>query len=71
MVTPDNLGNQKYLCLMLHSLILKVTKFQLPPPERLSTVVKNILGDHHVPPMSNGVKGTKWSAGCHLLIAPL
>ena len=28
---------------MLHRLILKVTKFQLPPPERLSTVVKNIL----------------------------
>ena len=29
---------------MLHRLILKVTKFQLPPPKRLSTVVKNILG---------------------------
>ena len=28
---------------MLHTLILKFTKFQLPPPERLSTVVKNIL----------------------------
>ena len=31
-------------------LILKVNKFQLPPPKRLSTVVKNILGGHHVPP---------------------
>ena len=49
MVTPDNLGNQKYLFLMLHRLILKVTKLQLPPPKRLSTVVKNILGGHHAP----------------------
>ena len=31
-------------------LILKVTKFQLPPPERLSTLVKNILGGHHGTP---------------------
>ena len=29
---------------MLNGLILKVTKFQLPPPKRLGTVVKNILG---------------------------
>ena len=31
---------------MLHMLILKVkvTKFQLLPPKRLSTVVKNIIG---------------------------
>ena len=29
---------------MLHRLILKVTKFQLSPPERLTTVVKNIGG---------------------------
>ena len=29
---------------MLHRVILKVTKFQLPPPKRLNTVVKNILG---------------------------
>ena len=28
---------------MHHRLILKVTKFQLPPPKRLSTVVKNIF----------------------------
>ena len=35
---------------MLHRLILKVTKFQLPPPKRLGTVVKNILGGHHGPP---------------------
>ena len=35
---------------MLNRLILKVTKFQLPPPKRLGTVVKNILGGHHAPP---------------------
>ena len=29
---------------MLHRLILKVKKFQLPPPNRLSTVVKNMSG---------------------------
>ena len=44
MVTTDNVGNQKYLFVMLHRLILKVTKFQLPPLKRLSTVVKNIWG---------------------------
>ena len=43
---------------MPHRLILKVTEFQLPPPKRLGTVVKNILGGHHGPPMSNRVKGT-------------
>ena len=32
---------------MLHRSILKVTKFQLPPPKCLSTVVKNILDGHH------------------------
>ena len=32
---------------MLHRLILEVTKFQIPPPKRLGTVVKNILGGHH------------------------
>ena len=36
--------------MMLNRLILKVTKFQLPPPKRLGTVVKNILGGHHAPP---------------------
>ena len=42
---------------MLNRLILKVTKFQLPPPKRLGTVVKNILGGHHAPPpLSNRVK---------------
>ena len=35
---------------MLNRLILKVTKFQLPPPKRLGTVVKNILGGHQGPP---------------------
>ena len=29
---------------MLNRLILKVTEFQLLPPKRLGTVVKNILG---------------------------
>ena len=41
---------------MLHRLVLKSTKFQLPRPKRLSTVVKNILGGHHAP-MSNKVNG--------------
>ena len=41
---------------MLHRLILKVRKFQLPTPiKRLSTVVKNILGAI-MHPMSNRVK---------------
>ena len=45
---------------MPHRLILKVTKFQLPPPKRLVTVVKNILGGHHgPPPMSNRVKSNE------------
>ena len=43
--------------LMLHRLILKVTKFQLPPPKRFGTVVKNIFeGAIMPPPMSNRVK---------------
>ena len=50
---------------MLHRLILKVTKFQLPPPKRLGTMGKNILGGHNAPPpMSNRVKvplGTRGS----------
>ena len=42
---------------MPNRLILKVTKFQLLPPKRLGTVVKNILGAIMPPPlMSNGVK---------------
>ena len=42
---------------MLHRLILKVAKFQLLPPKRLDTMVKNTLGGHHAPPpMSNRVK---------------
>ena len=35
---------------MLHRLISKITKFQLPPPKRLSIVVKNILGAIMPPP---------------------
>ena len=34
---------------MLNRSILKVTKFQLPPLNRLATVDKNILGAHHAP----------------------
>ena len=34
---------------MPHRLILIVTKFQLPPPTHLGTVVKNILEGHHAP----------------------
>ena len=41
---------------MLNRLILKVTKFQLPPPKRLGTVLKNILGAIMPPNMSNRVK---------------
>ena len=44
---------------MLNRLILKVTKFQLPPPMRLGTVVKNILWGAIMAPMSNRVKGNK------------
>ena len=55
-VTLDNVGNQKYLFLMLNRFILNVTKFQLPPPNRLGTVIKNIFG---VIPMSNRVKATE------------
>ena len=41
---------------MLHRLILKVTKLQLPLSKRLSTVVKNIFGGGvSCPPMSNRV----------------
>ena len=40
---------------MLNRLILKVTKFQLPPPKRLGTVVKNILGDI-MPPCQIGLR---------------
>ena len=37
--------------------ILKVTKFQLHPPKRLGTVVKNILGGHQGPlPCQIGLK---------------
>ena len=48
----------KITFLMQHILILKVTKFQLPRVRRLGTMVKNILGDHHAPPMSYRVKDT-------------
>ena len=72
MVTPDNLGSH---FLMLHILILKVTKFQLPPPKRLSTVVTNIL--EASPPMSNSVKkpnisrNTPWNCNFSLLFKNL
>ena len=40
---------------MLNRLILKVTKFRLPHPKRLSTVIKNILGSHHGPQCQIGL----------------
>ena len=46
---------------MPHRLILKVTKFQLPPLKRLGTVVKNIFGGPSCPPppISNRVNRDK------------
>ena len=56
---------------MLNRLILKVTKFQLPPPNRLGTVVKNILGGPSWPPMSNRVNSkTIYNESSQLLIDP-
>ena len=45
----------KITFLMLHGLILKVTKFNLPLPKPLRTVIKNILVGAIIP-MSNRVK---------------
>ena len=47
---------------MLNRLILKVTKFQLPPPKRLGTVVKNILVGHHAPPPPPCQIGLKYTS---------
>ena len=43
---------------MLLRLILKITKFQFPPPKRFSTVVRNIWGGghHDLPPCQIGLK---------------
>ena len=41
---------------MLRTLILKVTKFQLPHPKRLGTVLKNIMGAIMPPPCQIGLK---------------
>ena len=46
---------------MLNRLILKVTKFQLPPPKRLGTVVKNILGAIMLPPCQIGLRDPLFS----------
>ena len=43
---------------MLNRLMLKVTKFQLPPPTRLGTVVKNILKGYHIG--LNRYRACKW-----------
>ena len=52
---------------MLHRLILKVTKFQLPPPKHLGTVAKNILGGYHAfPLMSNRVNGLFFVLSSHV-----
>ena len=57
---------------MLHSLISKVTKFQLPTPKRFSTVVKSILeGENHVPPCQIGLinsKSTSWLPSSVLIL---
>ena len=54
---------------MLNRLILKVTKFQLPPPKRLGTVVKNILGGgHHGPPCQIGLRDQKKICLCSLIV---
>ena len=47
---------------MLNRLILKVTKFQLPPPKRLGTVIENILGAimPPPPPCQIGLNGQKY-----------
>ena len=55
MVTLGNLGKQKLFFFMRNRLILKVTKFQLPPPTRLGTVVKNMLGRQHGWPCQIGL----------------
>ena len=41
---------------MLNRLILKVTKFRLPPPNCLGTVSKNILGGPSCPPCQIGLR---------------
>ena len=41
---------------MLNKLVLTVTKFQLPSPKCLGTVVKNILGVMIAPPHQIGLK---------------
>ena len=41
---------------MLNRLILKVIKFQLRPPKRLGTVIKNILGGMPPPPCQIGLR---------------
>ena len=52
---------------MLH----RVTKFQRPPPKRLSAVVKSILGDiMPPPPMSNRVKLNSFRNKSVLQLAP-
>ena len=45
LATPDSLGSQKYLSLMLNRLILKISKFQLSPLKEVSLLAiltKNI-----------------------------
>ena len=48
---------------MLHRLILKVTKFQLPPPKRWDTVAKNIVGGYHGPPCQIGLNTKELQGG--------
>ena len=49
--------------MMLHRLILKATKFQLPPSKRLSTVVKNIWGGGGGEECKIGLNKKNWMFG--------
>ena len=53
-IWKDNFRKSRVLPDKLHRLILKVTKFQLPPLKRLSTVVQNIFF------LGGGGQGTSW-----------
>ena len=51
---------------MLHILILQVTRSEFPPPKRLGTLAKNILGAHHGPPCQIGLILLFWIASTPL-----
>ena len=58
MATPKVTGDQKLFQRVCYTLILKVTKFQLPTPDSFCSVLKNQLGANVPPPPSKiGLKG--------------